>query len=98
MEGKMNNAQCGEVRTAPVSVADEILSQASMIGEMAATLTKISGSKLGRICRDQPPGVPCEEKKNGREYPQYFAELADKLKRIEYELRALEDIISRCEV
>lgn len=91
----MNSKNC--VAEIQLCAADDVLSKAERIGEMAAALAEMAGSKLWRICRDQSPDVP-EEANCGREYPQYFGQMVDRLKRIEYELRSLEDIITRCEV
>jgi hypothetical protein len=81
-----------------VSIADEVLSRAEYIGDRTFALVDKAGQKLERICRDSQLCNQCEEKEAVREYPKYFADLENKLDRIESNLRMLEDIISRCEV
>ena len=89
--------KCCVEPAAKISVADDVLSQAEHIGQMASALADMADQKLGRICRETTPTTcgPAEER---RPYPPYFSDMADKLNRIRYNLTALEDIISRCEV
>jgi len=96
--GKICKTGCDQPAQIRVSIADEVLSKAEYIGDRSSALVDRAGQKLERICRDNEPCNQCEEKEAEREYPKYFADLENKLERIESNLRALEDIISRCEV
>ncbi len=96
--GKICKTEYGQPPQIRGSIVDEVLSRAENIGDRSSALVDKAGQKLERICRDSESCNQCEEKEAVREYPKYFADLANKLERIESNLRMLEDIIRRSEV